>query len=234
MIVEWLEQVSLDETLLIEKMKLRGAIIEKGLQVCRGLAEHADPLFALKACQVDGISDGRVRIDGVSFESALLARILNGVERVFAYVATSGPKVAAHTRQIDDMFDRYMAEGTEHFLLYAAKDALEDRLAKEMGHRNFYHVNPGSIEDWSTLEIAGIFELMDGKPYELGMELTDSGLMKPSRSVCGFFFESATPYVNCLLCQRQGCAERKAAFDEAMHADFCGNSMEGAMGESAA
>lgn len=220
MIVQNIKQVPLDEEILIDKMKLRGPIIAKGLSISHAHAEHADPLFVMKAFPVDGISDGRVTIGESVFESSILARVLDGVERVFAYVATCGPKMAARTRQMTDMFDRYMAEGTEHFFLSAARDALEDRLEAEVGHRNFTQVNPGIIEDWSTLDIAKIMDLLGGKPYELGMSLTDSGLMLPSRSICGFFFESKTPHLNCLLCRYPKCPERKVPFDQGMFDDF--------------
>lgn len=220
MIVQNVRQVSLDESLLIDKMKLRGPSIPKGLSVSHAHAAHADPLFVMKAFPVDEISGGRVTIGESVFESSILARVLGGVERVFVYVATCGPKMAARTRQMTDMFDRYMAEGTEHFFLSAARDALENRLEAELGHRNFTQVNPGIIEGWSTLDIAKIIDLLDGKPYELGMSLTDSGLMLPSRSICGFFFKSKTPHVNCLLCRYPKCPERKVPFNQEMYDDF--------------
>jgi len=220
MIVQNVKQVSLNEEILIDKMKLRGPSIAKGLSVSQAHAEHADPLFVIKAVPVDRISGGRVTIGESIFESRILAGVLDGVERVFAYVATCGPKMAARTQQMADMFDRYIAEGTEHFFLSAAIDALENRLEAEFGHRNFTHVNPGIIEGWSTLDIGKVIDLLDGKPYELGMSLTDSGLMLPSRSICGFFFESNTPHVNCLLCRYPGCPERKVPFDQRIYTDF--------------
>ncbi|MCG8470592.1 MAG: hypothetical protein MI742_01885 [Desulfobacterales bacterium] len=212
---------SLDEEAVIEKMKLRGPSTEKGLAVAREVSEDVEPWFVCKECHVESISGDEVVISGTVFHSAFLARILGKVNRVIAYVTTCGVKMSEHTRSFGDIFERYIAEGAESLVLDAAKCGLETFIETEWGHRKFSHVNPGSIEDWSTLEIGKIFDLLEGRPYELGMTLTDSGLMQPTRSVSGFYFESETPYFNCMLCQRH-CPNRKAAFDEALYSSFRG------------
>lgn len=220
MIVHETGSFSLDDEAFIQKMKLRGPSVEKGLAVGRNIAKHGDPWFVCRECRVDAIEGDRVTVDGLTFHSGFLARVLKGVSRVMVYVVTCGVGMAEHTKEIEDVFDRYMAEGVEHLVLDRAKADLQTHVEAKWGGGKAYHVNPGSLEDWSTLEIATLFDLLEKRPYELGMTLTDSGLMQPGRSVSGFYFESETPFFNCMLCRREHCPNRKAAFDEAMHASF--------------
>jgi len=50
-----------------------------------------------------------------------------------------------------------------------------------------------------------------------GVELTDSQLMKPNKSVSGFLFPSESDYENCQLCPRENCPNRSADFEEELY-----------------
>jgi hypothetical protein len=47
----------------------------------------------------------------------------------------------------------------------------------------------------------------------IGVRLLDSMLMLPSQTVSGLLFETESDYVNCQLCPREHCPNRRAPFD---------------------
>ena len=56
-----------------------------------------------------------------------------------------------------------------------------------------------------------------GRAKEIGVELTDSFLMLPVKSVSGLMFESEEHYTNCTLCPRAKCPGRRSPFDPQLY-----------------
>ena len=74
-------------------------------------------------------------------------------------------------------------------------------------------MNPGSLADWPLEEQRHLFRLLGEPRKAIGVELTESFLMVPIKSVSGLRFPSGAHYENCQLCPRDPCPGRRAPYD---------------------
>jgi len=77
-------------------------------------------------------------------------------------------------------------------------------------------MNPGSLADFPISEQVKLFSLIDSPTKYIGVELSDSYLMRPLKSVSGIIFETEANYENCMLCPRLDCPNRRAEYNEAL------------------
>ena len=90
---------------------------------------------------------------------------------------------------------------------------MRDRIKNDYNVQGISHINPGSIKDWSTIEVNKIYNLLKN-PINLGISVLESGMINPVRSVSGFMFLSESEFHNCILCRKVDCPNRRAEFDE--------------------
>lgn len=205
---------ALDEGILVKSLMLRGdAVIEKALAVARETSRYVKSKYVFSECRVEEVGDGYVTLNGVEFTSKILAHTLKDSDRVFPYFATCGEEVSEHTGGMTDLFDKYVSEKVEFLALAQARDTMRDKVKSVYGGHGISHINPGSIQDWSTLEMKKIDALLGDSPREMGIHILDSGMILPVRSVSGFMFVSEEEFHNCILCRRE-CPNRRAEFDE--------------------
>ncbi len=74
-------------------------------------------------------------------------------------------------------------------------------------------MNPGSLDDWPLAEQRQLFSVFGDVKKLIGVELTDSFLMVPIKSVSGVVFPTEHRFESCQLCQREGCPNRRAKYD---------------------
>ena len=74
-------------------------------------------------------------------------------------------------------------------------------------------MNPGSLDGWPIEQQVELFNLLENKNKDLGVELTESFLMVPQKSVSGILFKSKSGYTNCKLCEMVNCPSRKSPFE---------------------
>ncbi len=60
---------------------------------------------------------------------------------------------------------------------------------------------------------ATLFALLGDVRSAIGVELTDSLLMVPRKSVSGILFVAEETFASCQLCPRQDCPNRRAPYD---------------------
>ena len=72
---------------------------------------------------------------------------------------------------------------------------------------------PGSLADWPIREQRPLFRILGDPLTAVGVELTDSFLMIPNKSVSGIRFPTEERFESCQLCPREGCPGRRAAYD---------------------
>ncbi len=159
-------------------------------------------------------NDGRnVVIDGTLFTGRVLSVNLSGVETVYPYIMTSGREAYTLSKSYNDDLFNYWANSICETALKRAQAQGLKRLTELVGDKQLYSINPGSLSDWPVSQQKPLFELL-GNVYEsCGVELTDSFLMIPIKTVSGIWFQSETHYENCMLCPREGCMGRRAKFD---------------------
>jgi len=73
---------------------------------------------------------------------------------------------------------------------------------------------PGSLPDWPLEEQKPLFNLLGNVKAAIGVNLTDSLLMLPVKSISGIYFPVEASFYSCQLCPRQKCEGRKARYDK--------------------
>jgi hypothetical protein len=73
------------------------------------------------------------------------------------------------------------------------------------------------LTNWPLSEQGALFALL-GDPHEaIGVRLTDSYLMVPTKSVSGIRFPTEQSFESCQLCPRERCPGRKAPYDSGLY-----------------
>ena len=169
-----------------------------------------------KACWAEvavAVEGDRVVLAGETFTSALLARNIAGHERVWPYLATCGMELYDWARGVDDPFLRYAAEEALVQGLAAAYQALSEAFEARYPGVKTAAMNPGSLTEWPISEQRPMFRLLAEAARATGIVLGESLLMTPNKSVSGIRFPNEHGYVNCRLCPRESCPNRRAPRD---------------------
>lgn len=168
--------------------------------------------------KIDGKSPDGIVIEGIKFTSRVLRINLEDTHQAFVYVATCGVELEEWANQITDMIQSFWGEAIRESALYAAADFLGIYLDEQyqMGHLSTMH--PGSLEDWPISQQRQLFNLLGDVTNAIGVELTDSLLMVPTKSISGIMFPTEVNFESCQLCQREACQNRRAPYDEMLFA----------------
>ena len=205
----------------VEWLKIEEA---EDIELISGLFETAKAIANPKALYreafVEEISGRNVRINGVDFESDVLAMNLKDIHRVFAYVCTCGIEVDDWSHNEKDYVVSLWLDMIKEMFLHDAGAFLTEHLKNSYQFGQLASVNPGSgnIENWPISQQKPLFAMIGGVKSEIGVTLTDSFLMVPTKSTSGLYFPSETGYSNCALCTRENCVGRRAAFDKELYA----------------
>jgi hypothetical protein len=183
----------------------------------RQMAEEAQAVARPKAmygvAYIDEKGDDYVIVDGVRLTSRVLRVNLDGAHRVFPYVATCGRELEEWSRSITDMLESFWASAIKEEALRCALTAMGKDLEHRLQPGKTSDMNPGSLEDWPMSQQRQLFALV-GNPLEtIGVELTESFLMVPIKSVSGLRFPTETGFQSCQLCPRERCPGRRAPYD---------------------
>lgn len=177
----------------------------------------ARPRAAYEVAYVERREESSVVVDGVLFQSRVMRVNLEGVHRVFPFVVTAGNELHEWTQAQDDLLVRYYADIISETALRAASAALREHLTRGYGLGRTSTMSPGSLEDWPIREQRPLFDLLGNLEEAIGVRLTDSMLMIPSKSVSGIRFPVEKTFESCQLCQRERCPSRKAPYDEGLY-----------------
>ena len=180
----------------------------------------ARPKVLYREAYVEEVSGKNVRIDNCGFESDVLAKNLKNVHRVFAYVCTCGIEVDDWSHNEKDYVVSLWLDMIKEMFLFEANLFFRDHLKTAFGFENLSSVNPGSgnLENWPISQQKPLFDMIGDVKSEIGVTLTESFLMVPTKSTSGLLFPSETEFVNCALCGRENCVGRRAEFDAELYA----------------
>jgi hypothetical protein len=196
------------------KAKLRAANLQSATELTRQALSLAEPRAVFAAAYVERKEDGQVVIDGQCFKSRVLRKNLDDVGRVFPAVVTIGHRLEESARRCKDLLDQYHLDLIGNLILAEARSELIRRLCRKFAFEKLSWMSPGSLEDWPIQEQLPLFALLGEAPAAIGVQLTESLLMLPGKSVSGIFFPSASTFFSCRLCPRARCEGRKARYDE--------------------
>lgn len=170
-------------------------------------------IYSQKPCVV--FAD-RVQIEGVIFQSRMLARALAQCEEVLLLAATLGSEADQMVRryQVQSMADAAIAQAVCAEMLESYLDGICAGIAKQQEQQGLFlgaRFSPG-YGDLALESQKEFFALLDCT-RRLGISLTAGGMMTPTKSVTAFLGLSRVcrkrQARSCDVCDRRECAFRR-------------------------
>ncbi|MFB3883379.1 MAG: vitamin B12 dependent-methionine synthase activation domain-containing protein [Armatimonadota bacterium] len=183
------------------------------------VAAMAEPKAAYDVCYVDDRGAGGVIINGVTFTSRVLEVNLRKVHRVFPFVVTCGRELENVPGVDGDPLREYWLDHLRILALQAASARLKAHIESTYQPGKLSSMSPGSLADWPITQQKQLFALLGDVEGAIGVELTDSYLMVPMKSVSGMYFPTEASFHSCSLCPRKECPGRSAPYDERLWAE---------------
>ena len=193
-----------DEEYVNEIVRMR----EEAIKAARPKALYG---FAnLEACSQD-----EVNLNGVCFCSSLLKENLEKSKTIIPYIVTCGIEAEQWSMAYqNDPLAQFWADEIKLQLLSIAIKKLRQEVSKYFPHGRFSSMSPGSISAWPLTQQRPLFKLLGNVGEKIGVELTQSCLMLPSKSSSGIFFISENDFNNCRYCPKLECPNRSAPFEK--------------------
>ena len=172
----------------------------------------ARPKIVYKDATIEVKGDNFVVIDGIKLTSQVLRDNMDETFRAFPFVITCGSELELWSKQFEDYFLSFCADTIKEMVLRSASQTFEAHLDKEVGVGHAVNMNPGSLTDWPINQQKHIFELLGDVEKLIGVQLSDSYLMLPIKTVSGIRFPKEGTFESCQLCPREKCPSRKALY----------------------
>jgi hypothetical protein len=131
-----------------------------------------------------------VTLDGVRMISPTLSANLKGLQQVYPYVTTCGTEVEEWSKNIGDMLYQWWMDAVKLQMLQKAADELNSKLKESLNAGKLSQMNPGTLQDWPIAAQRDLFSLFGDVKAHIGVTLTDSMLMLPSKSVSGIYYKA--------------------------------------------
>ena len=210
-------QIDLD--LLMKKLRVREG--QSYVDEVKRLASEAQAIARPKALYrlafIESRDEQAVVIDGIRMNSRVLRVNLEQAHRVFPFVATCGMELQDWAESIDDILRRFWAETINEMALRVAINALNKHVAEQFRLGRSSVMSPGSLGDWPIQAQRNLFALLGDPQEAIGVRLTDSLLMIPTKSVSGIRFPTEQSFESCQLCPRDNCPSRRAPYDRELY-----------------
>ena len=204
---------SLDVPALFERLRVRTQHKEEIGKLVAEAEAVARPKALYKMAFIEAKGDESITADGVTFNSRVLRVNLDSLHRFFAFVGTAGHELEAWVDSKQDMLAHFYADAINEAVLKAAMTTFVAQLTERFQLGTTAAMNPGSLTDWPLREQRSLFKLLGDVRSAIGVELTDSLLMVPRKSVSGILFVAEETFASCQLCPRQDCPNRRAPYD---------------------
>jgi len=207
-----IDAASLGESLRIRAGSEEEATLKELVECARRIA---NPKAIYRTCFVNCINGDEVTIEGVRFKSRLLSEKLHSVGRVFPFVLTSGRELDDYRLDRTDFFKVFLWDSLMEHILREAAGFLRREISRNNLIENLVWMSPGSgdAEIWPLQQQKELFSLIGTVKQEIGVELKESFLMIPTKSISGIAFQSEKDYRSCMVCRRATCHYRSAPFD---------------------
>jgi hypothetical protein len=171
------------------------------------------PRAMYRIAGVDRRGDAETVIDGVTFASRVLSVNLEKAHQVFPYVLTCGAELQAWSDGFGDPLTQYWGETIKELSLGCATAAFLAEVEKTFHLGGSSSMNPGSLPDWPLPQQAPLFRLLGDVSSVIGVTLSESFVMLPTKSVSGILFPTESVFASCQLCPREECPNRRAPYD---------------------
>ena len=210
-------------------VKLSNKKVENVLRLkkLRGISADAEkiinevlPLIKARAsyrvCYITKRGKDWIQLSGRRFSSRILRDNVRDIERVFPYIITIGDGVESRACDETELLKQYFMETIADMALISARVHLLSCLKKKYRIKRLSNMSPGSLKDWPITEQRPLFDLMEEGSTKIQVQLTETMLMLPRKSLSGIYFSTEKDFISCQLCSRKNCSGRMAEFDKKM------------------
>jgi hypothetical protein len=214
----------LDAPSLLKRVHIRSGSedepeFEHLLQIAR---EVGQPKAIFTEAYVDLGGKDTVSLNGITFTSPLLRDNLANIDRVFPFVVTCGSEMDQANIHRGDILKQFWWDTIKENLLLTARQYLLEHLKHRYQLKKTASMSPGSgdINVWPIEQQRELFTLLGDVYGQIGVELTDSFLMIPNKTVSGILFPTEKDFRTCQVCHRENCPGRSAPFSQALWASI--------------
>jgi hypothetical protein len=153
----------------------------------------------------------------VTMTSRVLRVNLDEAYRVFPFAATCGVELDEWASSLGDLLRAFWSEAIREDALRAASRAVHRHIVDSHGLGKTSTMSPGSLGDWPLREQRALFKVLGDTEAAIGVRLTESCLMLPTKSVSGIRFPTEHRFESCQLCPRGVCPGRRAPYDSELY-----------------
>lgn len=219
--VHLLDQIPfrLDSAALRHRLRIRqGSPYAAELErLTAGLEQLARPKAFYRPVYIEARDEDSILVEGIRLRSRVLRVNTDAAHRLFVYVATCGVELEQWSHTLEDALQCYWADVIKELALRQAMQALKQDLEQRYCPGETAAMSPGSLEDWPITEQRPLFQLLGDVKTAIGVELSDSLLMLPTKSLSGVRFSTAEHFESCQLCPRPDCPGRRAPYDATLY-----------------
>ncbi len=204
---------------LLKKLRIKegSGYVEQVTRMAEDAKAIARPKAYYRMAFVESKGDASVTIDGITFDSRVLRVNMDQAYRAFPYVATCGQEMEEWADTFSDMLERYWADTIKEMALRNAINVLRVRMIERYRLARTSTMAPGSLADWPLTQQRPLFDLLGRVRELIGVQLTDSLLMIPTKSASGIRFPMEESFESCKLCPREVCPGRRAPYDAGLY-----------------
>ncbi len=186
-------------------------------RLAQAACDIGQPKAMYKVAYIESRGDDFIELDGAVFTSRVLRVNVEKAHKVFPFVVTCGTELQDWANSMDDLLQRFWADAISEMAMRAAVQFLEAHLIEQYQFSRLAKMNPGSLADWPLAEQRVLFKLLGDTQAAVGVRLTDSLLMTPTKSVSGIWFPTEESFASCQLCPREDCRGRRTPYDKELY-----------------
>lgn len=209
----------LDFLALMKRVRVKegSANAEELSKIAAQACEIARPKAFYQVAYVTGRGEDYVEIESLRFDSRVMSVNFQNAFRVFPFLATCGQELQAFGDSREDLVHQFWVEIIKEMAVRAALNTVTAHILEQYQPGETSAMNPGSLADWPIQQQRVLFDLFGNYREKIGVRLTDSMLMIPTKSVSGIRFPTGeTHFESCQLCPREDCPGRRAPYEPAL------------------
>ena len=174
--------------------------------------EIASPKATIRKIDVSILNDEEVMFGKEKMHSKILTNKLKKSQAVYAYVATCGKELDEWSDGITDPLLAYYADTIKIDIVSFAAQFLRKYIKdKVQGFTGV--ISPGSTKDWPVDQQKQLFDAIEDVEGKIGVVLTPSSLMIPTKSVSSVIFITSEEHEDCEFCDMENCPTRRVPFN---------------------
>ena len=198
--------------------------VNEGTQDARNLKKLVDkaqkigkPKAIYRIAYIESRGDDYVIMEGVKLSSRVLVVNLEHAYRAFPLLSTCGWELEELSCTVSDMLQIFWIDTIKEMALRTAMETLKRHLKETYKIVQSATMSPGSLKDWPIEEQKPLFTLVGDTENLIGVKLTDSYMMIPTKSVSALYFPTKENFESCQLCPRENCTGRRALYDSELY-----------------